>query len=737
MRIIIGNLVTASRRATTLRKFPKTTMSRRLHASRTEGVDKNVWVEFTQLASDYKAVNLGQGFPDFAPPEFIQDAFCEALRGGPSMHQYTRAFGHPRLVKSLAKFFSGIVGHQIDPMEDVLVTVGAYQALFCAFQALVDEGDEVIVVEPFFDCYQPMVKMAGGKAVYVPLRPKAEGAVLSSGDWVLSTDELASKFTSRTKAVVINTPNNPLGKVYKTEELQVIADLCVKHDVLCFSDEVYEWLTYDGAEHVKIASLPGMWERTITVGSAGKTFSATGWKVGWAIGAGTIIKHMKTVHQNSVYHCATAAQEAVARGFERESELSGSPDSYFRQLPAALHRKREKLAKCLESVGLKPIMPQGGYFMISDISSVEVDLNDPSTKDESYDFRFVKWLIKEKPEERVDWKKRKAEIKEVKKQRKEAKLIKQLEKQKQREAAERENAEQAHNKKGRAYTVSVALPGSVLDNAQSAELRTYLAGQIARACVIFCADEIVVFDEQGEDVKSVEGEFTGVGKKGQACIQLARLLQYLECPQYLRKIFFPKHQDLQYAGLLNPLDSPHHMRIDEESEYREGVVLDRPTKASKGSLVKCGMRKEVKIDKQLQAGLRVTVRLNTLQKQESKTYKGTVVAPHVPATEAGLYWGYSVRLASCLSGCSQTSCRVHRKSVRGRLRLDRRDLGKRQQRRRGLAGAVQASSGGLRRPPGTGGLPGRRPEPGRAVSQRPLRPLPQHVSRPGQPHHSH
>ncbi|XP_061654922.1 kynurenine--oxoglutarate transaminase 1-like isoform X4 [Phyllopteryx taeniolatus] len=396
MRIIIGNLVTASRRATTLRKFPKTTMSRRLHASRTEGVDKNVWVEFTQLASDYKAVNLGQGFPDFAPPEFIQDAFCEALRGGPSMHQYTRAFGHPRLVKSLAKFFSGIVGHQIDPMEDVLVTVGAYQALFCAFQALVDEGDEVIVVEPFFDCYQPMVKMAGGKAVYVPLRPKAEGAVLSSGDWVLSTDELASKFTSRTKAVVINTPNNPLGKVYKTEELQVIADLCVKHDVLCFSDEVYEWLTYDGAEHVKIASLPGMWERTITVGSAGKTFSATGWKVGWAIGAGTIIKHMKTVHQNSVYHCATAAQEAVARGFERESELSGSPDSYFRQLPAALHRKREKLAKCLESVGLKPIMPQGGYFMISDISSVEVDLNDPSTKDESYDFRFVKWLIKEK-----------------------------------------------------------------------------------------------------------------------------------------------------------------------------------------------------------------------------------------------------------------------------------------------------------------------------------------------------
>ncbi|XP_029940345.1 putative methyltransferase C9orf114 homolog [Salarias fasciatus] len=252
-------------------------------------------------------------------------------------------------------------------------------------------------------------------------------------------------------------------------------------------------------------------------------------------------------------------------------------------------------------------------------------------------------------EERVDWKKRKAEIKEAKKQRKEAKLIKQLEKQKAQEEAAKEEQEESHNKTGRPYTVSVAVPGSVLDNAQSTELRTYLAGQIARACVVFCVDEIIVFDEQGEDVKSVEGDFTGVGKKGHACLQLARILQYLECPQYLRKWFFPKHPDLQYAGLLNPLDSPHHMRIDEESEYREGIVLDRPAKQGKGSLVNCGMRKDVRIDKQLQAGLRVTVRLNKTQIQESKVSKGVVVAPHVPRSEGGLYWGYSVRLASCFS----------------------------------------------------------------------------------------
>uniref|UniRef100_U3IBN4 28S rRNA (uridine-N(3))-methyltransferase n=1 Tax=Anas platyrhynchos platyrhynchos TaxID=8840 RepID=U3IBN4_ANAPP len=234
----------------------------------------------------------------------------------------------------------------------------------------------------------------------------------------------------------------------------------------------------------------------------------------------------------------------------------------------------------------------------------------------------------------------------------ELKLLKKLEKQRMGELAEKQ-AEQAREEeqkedRGRHHTLSVALPGSILNNAQSPELRTYLAGQIARACAIFCVDEIVVFDEYGEDT-NVEGEFEGIGKKGKACVQLARILQYLECPQYLRKSFFPKHGDLQFAGLLNPLDSPHHMRMDEDSEYREGVVLDRPSKPGKGSFVNCGMRKEVQIDRQLQPGLRVTVRLQEPQNPEAKVRKGIVVSSHHPRTVSGLYWGYSVRLASCLS----------------------------------------------------------------------------------------
>ncbi|XP_006119112.2 kynurenine--oxoglutarate transaminase 1 isoform X4 [Pelodiscus sinensis] len=327
----------------------KTKMSRPIQARRLEGLDKNVWVEFVKLAATYPAVNLGQGFPDLPPPDFVKEAFVKAVGGENIMlHQYTRVF--------------------------------------------------VILIEPYFDCYEPMVKMAGGTPVFVQLRPKAAGAgkLMSSGDWQLDPAELASRFTKRTKAIVLNSPNNPLGKVFRREEMEFIADLCVKHDVLCFSDEVYEWLVYDGKEHIRIASLPGMWDRTITIGSAGKTFSTTGWKVGWTLGPDHLLKHLRTVHQNAVYHCPTAAQEAVAQAFQRELDHYGKPDSYFVQLAQEMQQKRDWLVQSLIAGGMKPIIPEGTYFMMADYSELKSEVPDLPDSEEPYDSRFIKWMIKNK-----------------------------------------------------------------------------------------------------------------------------------------------------------------------------------------------------------------------------------------------------------------------------------------------------------------------------------------------------
>jgi len=364
-------------------------------ADRIIGHDKNVWVEFSALARNYKAVNLGQGFPDFPPAHFVKEALGKvAASSDVSVDQYTRSQGHPRLVTALGKLYTTLLKREIDPMSEILVTGGAYESLYCSFQGLVDPGDEVIIIEPFFDCYVPQICFAGGVPKFVTLKPKENAT--STKDWILDKEELESAFNGKTRAIIINTPHNPTGKVFSLEELQFIADLCKKYNAICISDEVYEWLVYNGGEHIRIATLPGMWERTVTIGSAGKTFSVTGWKLGWSIGPKELIKNLQTVQAQVTYTLPTPTQEALAQAFEHEIPLIGTEKSYFKELSDMLEKKRDLMAKLLTDVGFKPTIPEGGYFMMADTSDIDVNFDEYDKSNDPHDYKFVRWLTKEK-----------------------------------------------------------------------------------------------------------------------------------------------------------------------------------------------------------------------------------------------------------------------------------------------------------------------------------------------------
>jgi len=374
-------------------KMRKFTLADKYH-----GLEKNVWVEFIQLALEYKPLNLGQGFPDDLVPYNVLDSLSEVAQESLILNQYTRGFGHPRLVTALAALYTKLLSRaqDLDPLKEVLVTDGAYEALFTAILGHVNPGDEVIIIEPYFDCYEPMVRLAGGTPVFISLKPTKTEGVISSADWKLDMTELQGKITSKTKAIIYNNPNNPLGKVFTWDEITSLCNLVIDNDILMISDEVYEHMVFDDSKMIRMAEMPGMWDRTITIGSAGKTFSVTGWKLGWAVGPANLISNCGVVHQNCVYTCPTPIQEAVARGFEKEMARMGSEECYFRSISVDLQRKRDYLAQVLTDVGMKPVIPEGGYFMMADWSELADKIDLSSETDTARDYRFTKWLSKNK-----------------------------------------------------------------------------------------------------------------------------------------------------------------------------------------------------------------------------------------------------------------------------------------------------------------------------------------------------
>jgi aspartate/methionine/tyrosine aminotransferase len=322
------------------------------------GLPTTIFEEMSRLAMAHKAVNLGQGFPDVDGPEDIRQKAAEALIAGPN--QYPPMLGVPELRQAVAANWRRFHGLEVDPAREVMVTSGATEALSDAINALIEPGDEVVLIEPLYDCYLPLVKRAGGIPRLVRVTPP---------DWALDRDALAAAFSPRTKAVLLNNPMNPAAKVFSRDELSLIADLAIRHDAYVIADEVYEHIVFEGARFTSMLALPGMRERTVAIGSAGKSFSLTGWKVGYATAAPALLDPIAKAHQFTTFTTPPNLQKAVAYGLAKDA-------SYFSDLAAGLQAKRDRLANACAALGLGVIPCQGTYFVTLDMTPLGLHEDD-------------------------------------------------------------------------------------------------------------------------------------------------------------------------------------------------------------------------------------------------------------------------------------------------------------------------------------------------------------------------
>src|SRR5580698_3691147 len=325
--------------------------ARSFKSHRTARFTESVIREMTRLAIRHGAVNLAQGFPDFAAPVDLKQAAIQAIEA--DHNQYSITWGAKPFRDAIAAKYLRTYGLQFDPEREITVTCGATEGMAASLLATANPGDEVIVFEPFYESYHPDTLLCGAERKLVTLH---------APDWHFDPDELRRAFSPRTKAIIVNTPNNPTGKVFSREELTYIASLCQEFDALAITDEIYEHITFDGLEHVPIATLPGMRDRTILINSLSKTFSVTGWRVGWAIASPELTETIRKVHDFLTVGAATPLQHAGIRAL-------GLPDEYFRGLSAEYDGRRRAAISMLEGAGFRCFVPGGAYYVMCDIGN--------------------------------------------------------------------------------------------------------------------------------------------------------------------------------------------------------------------------------------------------------------------------------------------------------------------------------------------------------------------------------
>lgn len=322
------------------------------------GIPTTIFEVMSRLAQQYDAVNLGQGFPDVDGPLSLREYAAEALLKGPN--QYPPMPGLPGLRQAIAKSYARFQNVEVDWQSQVLVTSGATEALSDCINGLINPGDEVVLLEPLYDCYAPLVERAGGIIKLVRLEPP---------DWVLPIEALQNAFSDSTRLLLLNNPMNPAGKMFSRSELDLIVDLCEAHDVFIVADEVYEHLTFDGQPHISVLSLPKAQAQSVAIGSAGKTFSMTGWKVGTVTGAAHMIEPITKAHQFTTFTTPPHLQLAVAKGLEL-------PDSYFESIKTELAAKRDRLDAGLSALNFKVGTCQAAYFLNADFSALPIGETD-------------------------------------------------------------------------------------------------------------------------------------------------------------------------------------------------------------------------------------------------------------------------------------------------------------------------------------------------------------------------